>query len=50
MSTRNVTLELLLALNAARFQPPLDVEEVRKTVGSIASKELVRREAKNGQR
>ncbi len=44
----HVTLELMLALNAARFQPPLGVEEVRKTVASIAAKELVRREAKNG--
>jgi Bifunctional DNA primase/polymerase, N-terminal/Primase C terminal 1 (PriCT-1) len=44
----HVTLELLLALNAARFQPPLDEKEVRKIVGSIASKELVRREVKNG--
>jgi hypothetical protein len=45
-----VTLELMLALNASRFQPPLEDAEVRKTFASIASKELARQEAKNGQR
>jgi hypothetical protein len=44
----HVTLELMMALNAARFQPPLDADEVRKIVSSIASKELTRREAGSG--
>ena len=39
------TLELMLALNAARFTPPLSREEVTNTVGSIARKERLRREA-----
>jgi Bifunctional DNA primase/polymerase, N-terminal/Primase C terminal 1 (PriCT-1) len=44
-----VTLELMQALNAARFRPPLSSEEVVQTVGSIARKELRRRrEAGNG--
>jgi hypothetical protein len=44
-----VTLELLQALNAARFRPPLSSEEVIQTVESIARKELRRRrEAGNG--
>jgi hypothetical protein len=43
-----VTLELMQALNAARFQPPLSNEEVTRTVGSIARKELRRREARDG--
>jgi Bifunctional DNA primase/polymerase, N-terminal/Primase C terminal 1 (PriCT-1) len=45
-----VTLELMLALNAARFTPPLSPGEVTRTVGSIARKELRRREARDGDR
>ena len=43
-----VTLELMRALNASRFTPPLSHEEVTRTVGSIARKELRRREACDG--
>jgi hypothetical protein len=43
-----VTVELMQALNAARFTPPLSQEEIRRTVASIARKELRRREACDG--
>jgi hypothetical protein len=38
-----VTLELLLAWNLTRCQPPLTAAEVKATVGSIATRELARR-------
>lgn len=44
------THELLQAWNAARCRPPLAPEEVTKAVGSIARKELRRREAQDGSR
>jgi hypothetical protein len=45
-----VAHELMQAWNAARCEPPLEPEEVTKTVASIARKELRRREARDGQR
>ncbi|MCJ2044406.1 bifunctional DNA primase/polymerase [Methylobacterium sp. J-078] len=45
-----VAHELVQAWNATRCSPPLRPEEVTKTVGSIARKELKRREARNGSR
>ncbi len=48
MSMQLVTLELMLAFNAARFTPPLSQEEIRDTVDSIARKELQRRKACDG--
>ena len=41
-----VTHELVQAWNVARCRPPLSPEEVTKIVGSIARKELQRREAR----
>jgi hypothetical protein len=41
-----LTLELALVVNAARFRPPLSEEEVVAVVGSIARRELNRREAR----
>jgi Bifunctional DNA primase/polymerase, N-terminal/Primase C terminal 1 (PriCT-1) len=38
-----VALQLLLAWNAAHCRPPLDAEEIARTVNSIAGKELRRR-------
>mgnify|MGYP001501609181 CR=1 FL=1 len=38
-----VTAALLLALNEARFKPPLPAEEVLRTVASIAKREAARR-------
>ena len=43
-----VALELIQALNTARFRPPLSSEEVVRTVGSIARSERRRREARDG--
>ena len=43
-----VTHELVQSWNLTRCQPPLTPEEVTKIVGSIARKELKRREARNG--
>ena len=43
-----VTHELVQAWNLARCRPPLSPEEVTKIVGSIARKELQRREARSG--
>ncbi|MER2266691.1 bifunctional DNA primase/polymerase [Methylobacterium oxalidis] len=45
-----VALELMQAFNAARCQPPLSEEEITRTVGSIALKELKRREVRDGVR
>ena len=45
-----VAHELVQAWNHARCRPPLQPEEVTKTVGSIARRELKRREARNGSR
>ncbi|MCJ2084316.1 bifunctional DNA primase/polymerase [Methylobacterium sp. J-090] len=45
-----VAHELVQAWNLARCLPPLSPEEVTKTVGSIARKELRRREAQHGSR
>ena len=42
-----VAHELVQAWNSTRCQPPLQPEEVTKIVGSIARKELRRREARN---
>ncbi|KAB1071514.1 bifunctional DNA primase/polymerase [Methylobacterium planeticum] len=42
--------ELVQAWNLARCRPPLAADEVTKTVGSIAKKELRRREARDGSR
>jgi hypothetical protein len=42
------TLELCLAWNEARCQPPLSHDEVIRTVNSIAGIELAKREVKNG--
>jgi hypothetical protein len=41
-----VVLELMKALNASRFQPPLSDREVTRTVVSIAGRELRRRGAR----
>ena len=46
----NVALELMSALNVARFRPPLSEDEVRRIVASIASAELKRRKARDGDR
>ena len=43
-----VTHELVQAWNEVRCRPPLSPEEVTKIVGSIARKELQRREARGG--
>jgi hypothetical protein len=40
-----VALELLLTWNTAHCRPPLDAKEITRTVNSIASKELKRRES-----
>ena len=40
-----VTLELLLAWNAARCRPPVAEDQVRKVVGSVLRKEMERRNA-----
>lgn len=40
--------EMLLALNARSFKPPLTEDEVIRTIDSIASKELKRRQLKDG--
>ncbi|ACB27123.1 bifunctional DNA primase/polymerase [Methylobacterium radiotolerans] len=45
-----VAHELVQAWNETRCRPPLTPEEVTKTVGSIARKELRRREAQHGSR
>ena len=45
-----VAHELAQAWNMVRCSPPMNPEEVTKTVGSIARKELKRREARNGSR
>ncbi|TXN67886.1 bifunctional DNA primase/polymerase [Methylobacterium sp. WL6] len=45
-----VAHELVQAWNLARCRPPLKPEEVTKTVGSIARRELKRREARSGSR
>jgi hypothetical protein len=45
-----VAHELVQAWNELRCRPPLTPEEVTKTVGSIARKELQRREAQHGSR
>lgn len=45
-----VAHELVQAWNLARCRPPLTPEEITKTVGSIARKELRRREAQHGGR
>jgi hypothetical protein len=46
----NVALELMSALNLARFRPPLSEDEVRRVVASIASAELRRRKSRDGHR
>lgn len=45
-----VVHELVQAWNEARCQPPLSAAQVTKVVGSIARKELRRREAQHGSR
>ena len=43
-----VTLELVLAWNTARNQPPLPDDEVRRTVNSVGGCELRRRQKRSG--